>query len=255
MYRYSDHRWQYQGEYREGQQACDRSRRIPGTEKPDNRDNHTYNCYNLHILFIYTANIQIISDTTKFFKGNLSVYASAKILFFLVNHNVWFWIAFSLSKCLCLCKKRFVLLYWFKLESVHLLITFWFRLGPLLDHSFLLRSKLALSLVVIECSLILWICASFCSREQGCNDICSTSRWAAMLFLRWKSLINQLSTDELFCITIQFKQTFRRKALGYDLSYRCPKICFVPYSFFVIDSFSSANIRNNYESSKFFLLN
>ena len=152
-------------------------------------------------------------------------------------------------------QKRLVLLYWFNIESVLLLIKFWFRLGPLLVYSFLLRSKLALSLVVTECSLILRICANFCSREQGCNDICSTSRWAAMLFLRWKSLVYQLSTNELFCITIQFKQTFRRKALGYDLSYRCPKICFVPYSYFVIDSFSSANIRKNYESAKFFLLN
>ena len=81
---------------------------------------------------------------------------------------------------------------------------------PLFDYSFLLRSKFALSLVVVECCLILWICASFCSREQGCNDICCTSRWAAMLFLRWKSLINQLSTNELFRITIQYKLPYAK---------------------------------------------
>ena len=55
---------------------------------------------------------------------------------------------------------------------------------PLLYDCFLLRSALALSLEFAECWRIRAICANFCTREQGCNDICCTSRCAAMLFVR-----------------------------------------------------------------------
>ena len=56
--------------------------------------------------------------------------------------------------------------------------------GPKLYGSFLLRSLLVLSFETAECWRIRSICANFCSREQGCNDICMTSRCATMLFLR-----------------------------------------------------------------------
>ena len=102
-------------------------------------------------------------------------------------------------------------------------------LGPLLNHCFLLRCALALALEVVEWRLTAAICANFCSREQGCNDICCTSRCAAMLFLRWKSLIYQRVADELLCITVKFLQTIGRKAIGYNRADWCPKICVIHY--------------------------
>ena len=67
---------------------------------------------------------------------------------------------------------------------VHPVCPYTNRSCPLLYDSFLLRSALALSLELAECWRIRAICANFCSREQGCNDICCTSRCAAILFVR-----------------------------------------------------------------------
>ena len=43
---------------------------------------------------------------------------------------------------------------------------------PLFDDCFLLRSKLALSFETSDISFNIWICLTFCSREQGRNNIC-----------------------------------------------------------------------------------
>ena len=40
-------------------------------------------------------------------------------------------------------------------------------------------------------------------------------------------MINQPSADKLFCIGVEFLQTFRRKAFGDDGADGCPKICAV----------------------------
>ena len=52
----------------------------------------------------------------------------------------------------------------------------------------------------------------------------ATSRCASMLFERWKSLINKLPWDELFCISFQLFKPFGVEPLGDNRIYIFPKI-------------------------------